>query len=131
MKKAMHILEDCTLRLPDGTIQLTCKWEEIVEAIGELDVMMNPTKKPMLATPLKTSHTCSMGYRIWFRGLCNTKGLLFKKTYWGTIETMVDYIMVMDAVRIDHWVIESQSWVTVWLTSIEYASLKEVSDDSN
>lgn len=75
-----------------------------------------------LASVLQTYHTSSMGYRIWHK----LNGFLeCKTTYWGTTQQMLTYINYAEAVRIDHWIIDSRSWVTIWLTSIEYLELKE------
>ena len=90
-----------------------------------MKIAMNLLKiEPMLATPLIQEHTLSCGYRFWIRELENPQNLLFRKTHWGPHKEMVDYIMLVGAVRIDHWMIESQSWVTIWLASIEYVSLQ-------
>ena len=75
-----------------------------------------------LASVLQTYHTASMGYRIWHK----LNGFLeCKTTYWGTTQEMLTYINYAEAVRIDHWIIDSRSWITIWLTSIEYLELKE------
>lgn len=75
-----------------------------------------------LASVLQTYHTSSMGYRVWHN--LNDK-LECKTTYWGTEQQMLTYINYANAVRVDHWIIDSQSWVTIWLTSMEFLSLKE------
>lgn len=79
-----------------------------------------------LAIPLVTSHTSSMGYRIWHKGINNNDELKCKTTYWGTLDEIMAYIMFAGAVRVDHWLIETQSWVTIWLTSNKHTSLGEV-----
>lgn len=59
-----------------------------------------------LATPLATSHTSSMEYRIWHKGI-NQKEYECKETYWWTLDEVMAYILYAGAVRVDHWVIES------------------------
>ncbi|HDQ15807.1 MAG TPA: hypothetical protein ENN45_01975, partial [Bacteroidetes bacterium] len=60
-----------------------------------------------LAIPLTISHTSSMGYRIWFKGIDNNDELKCKKTYWGTLDEIMAYIMFAGAVRVDHWLIDT------------------------
>jgi hypothetical protein len=66
-----------------------------------------------LASPLATSHTSSMSYRLWYQ---SNNTLKHKETHWGTAEEMDAYIEIFDVLRIDHKVADTKEWVTVWQT---------------
>lgn len=81
-----------------------------------------------MAIPLATSHTSSMGYQIWYKGINDNESneLKYKRTYFGTLDEIMAYIMFAGAVRVDYWVIDLQCWTTVWLTSSEHILLEAV-----
>lgn len=79
-----------------------------------------------LAKPLYQSHTSSMSYRIWYKGYFgkHENGMQYKYTAFGTKEEVLNLINMASAVRVDHYVTDHDSWVTLWLTSIEYLDLQ-------
>jgi len=119
-----EVLENCEEDIEEELILKACNGIEPAYLCQNCfnKILRQGKSVNQLASVLQTYHTSSMGYRVWHN--LNDK-LECKTTYWGTEQQMLTYINYAKAVRVDHWIIDSQSWVTIWLTSMEFLSLKE------
>ncbi len=76
-----------------------------------------------LAKPLRTSHTSSGTFRIWYKGYFGKieEQIQYKYTTWGSYDEAMSLVNIASGVRVDRY--DEHGWVTIWLTSVEYLTL--------